>query len=289
MAMSPLQWKRRVLKRAYLCLTRIESNEEIALLGRKCEEEGIGFTQGEVPVKEGPKKGTLYIADSPEVFSILHRNHFPVAVYYHEKNGEESFPDAKYGVMEVQELSVEDLERIYRRFCNIPWFILETPRCILRETIEEDVEEFFRIYKNPDMTRYTEKLFPTIEEEIAYTREYRRCVYEFYGHGIWTILEKEKGQVIGRAGIGIREGEELPEIGFLIAGDWQKQGIATEVVREILTYGEKEFGYQQYVAYVHPRNEISLKLCRKLGFCLVGTRNLSQNGESLDFIRLIRK
>ncbi len=232
-------------------------------------------------------QNVLYIVDSPAAHLILQERGLPVLVFFHDKNRTLHFSNVRYAMENIQELDTEYLERIYRRFRDLPWFILETDRCVLRETTEADVEDFFRIYAEESITAYTEKLFPTKEAEIQYAKDYKKFVYEFYEHGIWTVLSKETGEVIGRAGIAVRDEEALPEVGFVIAKEWQGQHIATEVIKAILSYGKEYFGYEEIQAFVHPKNKVSLHLLEGLGFVRKKTRELTQNGETCEFIVLV--
>ncbi|MCR5255757.1 MAG: GNAT family N-acetyltransferase [Acetatifactor sp.] len=166
-------------------------------------------------------------------------------------------------------------ERIHDRLLNKPWFICETERCIIRETTEDDVDSFYELYSDPQITEFTEGLFPDREEEIAYTRDYREKVYGFYEYGIWTVLDRDTGEVIGRAGLTPREGFDEPEIGFVIGKRWQGKGIATEVCRRIIDYGREELGFTTIRAFVIRENEVSFRLLSKLGFNEAGTEILN--------------
>ena len=48
--------------------------------------------------------------------------------------------------------------------------ILETPRCLIRETTTADGEDFYRIYSHPAITKYMEGLYPEVEQEKQYVR-----------------------------------------------------------------------------------------------------------------------
>ena len=110
-------------------------------------------------------------------------------------------------------------------------------------------------------------LFEDRDEEQRYIRDYIEKVYGFYGFGMWTVCLKETGEVIGRAGLSMREEFEEPELGYVIGEKWQRRGIAEEVCREILAYGRDELGFEQVRALMHPENKASKRLCGKLGFC----------------------
>ncbi|MDE7132899.1 MAG: GNAT family N-acetyltransferase, partial [Lachnospiraceae bacterium] len=142
-----------------------------------------------------------------------------------------------------------------------------------------DVDSFYNIYAEPEITRYMEDLYEDRQEELAYVAEYREKMYGFYGYGMWTVLTKE-GTVVGRAGISWREGFDLPELGFVIGVPWQGQGYAYEVCRAILDYAKIELGFTQVQALVMEGNEKSAALCRKLGF-QKGER-VEEDGEQYD-------
>lgn len=80
------------------------------------------------------------------------------------------------------------------------------------------------------------------------------------------MVEKESGDVIGRAGFSCREGYDEPELGFIIGVPWQRRGYAEEVCRGILLYGWECLEFDRVQALVEVENAASLKLCDKLGF-----------------------
>lgn len=205
---------------------------------------------------------TLWITDSGELALSLKERNRPVLGICREGEG---MAGVDY-VMECgSEPDVRYLDRVYRRFQDIPWDILETERCILRETIEEDVDSFFEIYSHPDIVRYTENLYEEKEQERSYVRQYRDKVYRYFEFGIWTVIWKETGEIIGRAGLAVREGYELPDMGYIIGVPWQRKGVAYEVCAAIMKYAREEFGFLQVQALVMPENAASIALCKKLG------------------------
>ena len=136
----------------------------------------------------------------------------------------------------------------------------------MRETTQGDVESFYQIYRDKGITAYMENLYEDGERERQYIRDYIEKVYGFYGFGMWTVCLKATGEVIGRAGLSMREGFEEPELGYVIGEKWQRQGIAAEVCGKILVYGREELGFERIRVLMHPENTASERLCHKLGF-----------------------
>ncbi len=219
-----------------------------------------------IEVDTADTRGTLYVTDSRREAQALRDRGEAVLIFFHRGNEDEDFSEFTFGVEDPEHLEEEYVERVYRRLKGLPWNILRTERCLIRETTPEDVEDFFHIYSDPAITKYMEGLYPDREQEKEYIREYIRKIYTYYEFGVWTVVEKSSGSVIGRAGFSYREGYDDPEIGFIIGVPWQRKGYGEEVCRGILDYGRTRLGFQKVNALVEAQNEASLKLCDKLGF-----------------------
>ena len=147
---------------------------------------------------------------------------------------------------------------------GLPVTVLETKRCILRESVPEDAGDFCRIYEDKAVKTYMEPLYETPREE-EYLRQYRENVYAFYEYGIWTVVYKENGQVIGRAGIDPVEGEG-PQLGYVIEKDYRNRGIAEEVCGAIIDYAGSVLSLPCLTAVTQKDNADSCRLLEKLGF-----------------------
>lgn len=214
----------------------------------------------------GADSGTLWITDDGQRAQELLAADCPVLAWLHGDNGDQNFTGVRYACENIGELDFDYLEKVYRRYAGIPWDILTTDRCLVRETRAEDLDALYEIYAEPSVTRYTEGLYPERAQEEAYLQDYTENMYYFYNYGVWTICDKTTGQVIGRAGFSNREGYEDPELGFVIGVPWQRQGYATEVCKALLEYGKEELGFERVQMLVMPENRVSLRLAEKLGF-----------------------
>lgn len=92
--------------------------------------------------------------------------------------------------------------------------------------------------------------------------------YPFYGYGMWTVLDKATGKVIGRAGIEEREidGVEQTEIGYMLHYFYRRKGIGFEICQGILEYAKSTLYIEEIHAYTHKKNKASQRLLKKLGF-----------------------
>ena len=158
----------------------------------------------------GTGEGVLWIIDQGQRAQELLRQGCPVLAWLHEDNRDQDFSGVRYACENPEELDFDYLEKVYRRYVGIPWDILTTDRCLVRETSVEDLDAFYEMYAEPSVTQYTEGLYPERTQEEAYLQDYTEHMYYFYNYGVWTICEKTTGQIIGRAGFSNREGYEDP-------------------------------------------------------------------------------
>jgi RimJ/RimL family protein N-acetyltransferase len=211
------------------------------------------------------KDGLLWITDSSVFLQRLFEQKLPRIAYFHESNETEDLHMAEYAVEEAQDIHIDFLENAYRRYRRIPWDILTTDRCMIRETTPEDIDTFYQIYNQLSAQKFIEELYPNVQDEKEFANQYIDQVYGFFGFGIWTVLTKE-GEIIGRAGLFYRDATAEPELGFMIAPSHQRRGYGEEICRAILQFGVTELEFEQITAIVDPLNTASIKLCYKLGF-----------------------
>ncbi len=172
------------------------------------------------------------------------------------------------------ELLMPYLERVVRRHLGLPWNICETKRLIIRELTAEDAGQ---IPKEPEDTP-ADAVFYTPELLAAYIKNQ----YRFYEYGIWAVVQKSDGVIVGTAGLtqwepeevwperaeGRREGTGAQdfslELGYHIFCPYRRRGYAEEACRAILSWAEEGYGCPVR-AKVKPDNTGSVRLLEKLG------------------------
>jgi len=198
-----------------------------------------------------------------------------------EENAQEDMFFTKNAITSIEVISDEYIEECAKEMAKKAGTIVETERFALRMIRIEDVETLFSIYKEPSITKYIEPLYPTIEEEIEYTKKYQENIYGYYGFGLWIIEDKKTKSVVGRAGIEYRSiqsfGSMLPikyqvplrgglELGYMVSKEWQKKGVATEVCKAIFEYTKNNLEAKYLYCLVKPDNIPSICFCEKLEF-----------------------
>ena len=93
-------------------------------------------------------------------------------------------------------------------------------------------------------------------------------MYPFFSYGLWTVIEKKSGRIIGRAGLenGTYRGEPVLELGYMIGGAYQRRGYGLEAVRAVIEYAVTAMGAEKVYAFIHEQNCASRKLIERAGF-----------------------
>ena len=79
------------------------------------------------------------------------------------------------------------------------------------------------------------------------------------------MVLKSSGQVIGFCGVVHPGGQLEPEIKYALLRDYWGQGLATEVVRGMLTYVASHFALDRVIATIDPGNGASRRVLMKSG------------------------
>ena len=166
------------------------------------------------------------------------------------------------------ELDPEFEKRDALRKAGIPVEIARTDQLLIRETIDSDISELYRIGTDQAVRKYIAPMQPTLEEEIVYTKAYIKHMYAFYDFGLWTVLEKDAyGQecVIGRAGL--FPSERLAgqiEMGYMIAPECQGNGYGKEAAEIVLRYAFNVLDLEEVHLFAEKENKASVKLAETL-------------------------
>lgn len=166
------------------------------------------------------------------------------------------------------ELDPEFEKRDALRKAGIPVEIARTDQLLIRETVDSDISELYRIGTDQAVRKYIAPMQPTLEEEIVYTKAYVRHMYAFYDFGLWTVLEKDaygQERVIGRAGL--FPSERLAgqiEMGYMIAPECQGNGYGKEAAETVLRYAFNVLDLEEVHLFVEKENKASVKLAETL-------------------------
>ena len=177
-----------------------------------------------------------------------------------------------YVVSELAMVEDDYFNLIYMRAHNIPLLIACTERTIIREMTADDLPAMYELYSDEAVAKWVEPLYE-YEKELEFTKAYIENVYSFYGYGLWLVFDRKTGELIGRAGISVREidGEKRCELGYIIRGDRQRQGMGFEVSTAVMEYAADCLMIDELWLCIEKDNTASIGLGKKLGFTLYGS------------------
>ena len=142
---------------------------------------------------------------------------------------------------------------------------VQTPRLLLRELRQEDFDALFRVLGDSDITRHYPYTFDEGRVRGWIARNRRR--YETLGFGLWAVTLRETGELIGDCGLTLQNinGELLPEIGYHIRRDCQRQGYAAEAARSCRDWAFANTPFRQLFSYLKRDNLPSAATARAIG------------------------
>lgn len=192
----------------------------------------------------------------------------PVIAYDNRKLEKQDLFKADLLIEELGSINLRLLSNIYMRFHKEPVVIAETDRLFIREMKLSDLDELYRLYEPASITRFLEPLYESRQEEEEFLGAYIKCMYGFYGYGMWALVDKNSNRLIGRAGLDNREvdGEIQIELGYMVGVPYQRQGYAYEAAVSILKFAVNELECEFVNCFVNKNNTASAALLKKLGF-----------------------
>ena len=233
------------------------------------EEAADGSLPGEVRPGEA-----LFVTDSARILELLQDKGLCAAALRHAGSRDEDFRKAAYLLEDPWEIDADSYQKIYERLKGLPWTILATDRCVVRELVPEDAPALLALY-DAEALRYTEGPGRNAEEEAKVLAAYAKKVYGFFGYGTWAVIDKESGMLIGRTGFEPFEREDgAMSFGYILHPQYRGKGYAQEVCAAILRYGIEMLGFSAIEADTLPENTASVRLLEKLGFEPAGTGNV---------------
>ncbi len=145
---------------------------------------------------------------------------------------------------------------------------LHTARLILREFTLDDVEAHGRIFSDPHVTRYLPRgpYPPEKAADIARrTIEYFIQHWRERGYGVWAVVDRDSGLLIGQCGL--NQLEEAPEVEvlYLLDRPFWGRGLATEGAQAAVDVAFDQIGLRRIVGLTMPENLASQKVLQKIG------------------------
>ena len=143
--------------------------------------------------------------------------------------------------------------------------ILETPRLTLREFVPEDAVALSLVLSDPETMRFYPAPFDRAGVDDWIDRNRRR--YASDGVGLWAMVLKSTGELIGDCGIMKQEvdGEPWYEIGYHLRREFWGQGLATEAAQACKAWGFDHLTVDRMISLIRPENLPSRRVAERNG------------------------
>lgn len=152
---------------------------------------------------------------------------------------------------------------------------LQTERLLLREWRESDLDEWARMYADPEVTRYIGGPIDRIEAWSRLTMQAGQ--WALRGYGMWAVESRADGALLGRTGLWRPEGWPGLEIGWAFVRSAWGQGFATEAARAAVAWTWENVATDRLISLIHPDNAASIRLARRLGMAPVGEQMIQDH------------
>ncbi|OCN00993.1 GCN5 family acetyltransferase [Clostridium sp. W14A] len=111
--------------------------------------------------------------------------------------------------------------------------VIETDRLILRKMTEDDFDALYVVLADSDIMQH----YPYSFDKDRVSGWIRKNIerYKVFGFGLWAVVLKETGDMIGDCGLTMQIINEQirPEIGYHIRKDCQRRGYASEAAKAV--------------------------------------------------------
>lgn len=149
--------------------------------------------------------------------------------------------------------------------------LLETERLVLREITVEDAPSILKYLSDKEVMKYYGLApFQSVNDVLDEISWYQSIFRNKTGIR-WGITVKEQQEVIGSCGfLNVEAQHARADIGFELHQAYWGQGIASETLKPIITYGFNQLKLQRIQALIEPSNTASQKLVERHGFVREG-------------------
>lgn len=146
--------------------------------------------------------------------------------------------------------------------------ILETERLLLRPLAPSDEDAMFDLLGDPIAMQWFPR--PLSREESREWIERNRRRFDEYGGGLFGLVLKENGELVGDCGPTRHEikGRQELEIGYHLRRKYWNLGLATEAARACTRLAFERLNPQRVISMIRPENVQSRRVAEKNGLVL---------------------
>ena len=148
--------------------------------------------------------------------------------------------------------------------------ILQTERLYLREITREDFPLLCKHLQDEDVMYAWEHAYTDDEVWEGMEKQFQR--YATHGFGIWAVILKESGELIGQCGLSMQpcEDTEVLEIGYIFQKEHWHKGYAIEAAIACKEYAFDKLKAPEVFSLIRDTNIASQNVAKRNGMSIVG-------------------
>ncbi|MDP2284301.1 MAG: GNAT family N-acetyltransferase [Pseudohongiella sp.] len=143
--------------------------------------------------------------------------------------------------------------------------VFETERLSVRRWRDEDVYDLLAVYGDADAMKWVGDGQTITEEQCHRWLDVTRRNYATRGYGMFAVELRSSPEVIGFCGLVHPGGQAMAEAKYAYLRRYWGQGLATEVLRGLISYAVNTHGLSHIIATTAPENHASHAVLIKAG------------------------
>lgn len=145
---------------------------------------------------------------------------------------------------------------------------LETKRLILRPMLATDIDDLHLIFTDLKvMAAFNHDPFTRAQMQRWLGRNLDH--QDEFGYGLFSVILKETGTLIGDCGLEQMEDMGAAELGYDFRSEFWNQGYATEAAQAVRDFAFEVLQLPQLISLIRVGNVASKRLAEKVGMTLV--------------------
>jgi RimJ/RimL family protein N-acetyltransferase len=146
--------------------------------------------------------------------------------------------------------------------------VFQTPRLLARRVEPTDAGAMHKVYGDVDAMRWVGDGNPLDLAQCQHWIEVTLRNYATRGYGMFALVSRETGEVVGFCGLVHPGGQLEAEIKYALSRESWGQGLATEAAAALLSFGHSGLGLHRIIATAAPENTASHRVLLKAGMQL---------------------
>ena len=144
---------------------------------------------------------------------------------------------------------------------------LETKRLFLRPMLQTDLDALLLIFTDSKvMASFNHP--PFTHEQMQRWLQRNLDHQQTFGYGLFSVILKETGELIGDCGLEQMEDQGAAELGYDFRSDFWNQGYATEAASAVRDYAFYVLHLPQLISLICVGNLASKRVAEKVGMTL---------------------